>query len=291
MFYKTQYLYDYGIPLIEGEELETYFSSYTVSKKLAITFGSYLELNYDFKGVLKSGRIIFEGKDDTDQTAQELKLEEAIGKLKYKDYKLNKLYSARVSNTGKSFLGGSPLNFKIPDYSKFHQFLYIGCLSKNDSQFSFLEDDLHITYPIFCNSDELILDYSNPLSPKIYNENQFFTEDVYDDLPKNYTIEYQKKYISFSDVELTNEVHNHPVAHAGIYFGDVAFCELHPFSPISKKRMQFLCAIKGGSQFNVNKTSIELQYDMDELSFGNGDHLQIWWDNDNKLMFLTVKYS
>lgn len=253
---------------------------------------SHLRLSFNDDETLSNVSIFSGGEEKNLDKYSHLKIDQAIGKLKLKKAINNIPYSMELNPKGISYLGGVPDDFKVPSPKEFSKFQYFGFISRNEECFPDLDFDINLTFPLFCSAGHLFLDYSNFLEPKIWNMDEFWTEEVYDELDKDFEIRYQKKFISFE--KLTGSILSEDIGRAGYYMCDIGYCYPRPISPLTKKPMHFLCQIEGGSSIPTEYTSVSKDYKLYNYGFkhlqfysGNGE-ITIFYENETRLVLYLI---
>lgn len=285
---KEQFFQNYGTPLNAGIEYENFVETNLVEEKYINKTHGYLKLIFDENDLLAEVVSYSSGERDDPSELKRLNIEQAIGKLKYLDFPSNTPLTLILDSNGVSYLGGKSESFVIPESPELSKFQHFGIISKHDPAFNELDFDINLTFPLFCDAGELILDYSDQNKPKIYNHREFWTDEVYDDLGPNFIIEYSKVPISF--VPLKGKIiEEEELGRAGIFLSDFAYGFNRPLSPITNKPMSFLCQIEGGKEFPVSYTSLpkdRYNYGFDYLEFysGNGE-ITIFYENESRLVY------
>lgn len=290
---RSLFLHNFGTPLIQGPECDNHIETNLVAEKYVNPELGYLKLTYDKADVLSDVTIIYDGNIEENNKYSNLKIEEAIGKLRYKDFKENIPLTIKINNKGRSHLGGPSNDFAVPKSPDLSKFQYFGLISKDEPNLAELEFDVKLTFPLFCSAGELYLTYNSPNKPQIYNKDEFWTEEVYNDLDKDFEVEYQKTPISFEQLE-GRLWEKEEIGRGGIYLSEFAYCYDRPLSPITKKPMKFLCQIDGGKEVPVSKTSVSKDYKLFNYGFnhlqfysGNGE-ITIFYENETRLVLYII---
>jgi len=293
---KTQFFHNFGTSLVEGPEYDNFVATYLIEEKHIEPNNGYLKLDFTEEGKLAKASIRFNGKMQALSRFKYLNIDAAIGKLPYKNYAPNIPLTIHPNANGISYLGGNPNNFIVPSPAEFSKFQYFGFISKEETCFPDLEFDIHLTFPLFCNADDLYLDYSKVNEPQIFNKDNFFTEEVFDGMDSSFEIEYSKIPISFEPLK-GHLYGQDSVGRAGIYACSFAGAYNRPLSPITKKPMNFLCQIDGGSDVpvkykSVSKGSSLYEYDFKQLEFysGNGA-ITLFYENETRLVLYIIDGS
>lgn len=266
----SQYLAGWEVQLDGQEHCNNFIKTQLVDKETAQNLNTYIELNFDSENLLADAKLYSEGVQElSGYLFDNLKVEEAIGKLKFEDLKPNRLYGFEESDNSLNYLGGKiPDNFKIPNNKCQGSFQYLGRLSNKDQAFNWLPFDLHLICPIYLDIDKLWIDYKDPLKPKILNKEEIDnTGTAYDDLKGDSFISFERK--NFKTIKASE------YGFAGvpnwIQYPDIPIC------PESKRTMKFLCQIDDCINVKVSKTNVEpadnwyKQYFQKMNFWGDGD--------------------
>jgi len=291
---KEQYFHNYGTKFDDEKEFENFLETNIILLENAKP-GDNLKMSFDNLGCLSNVTILMSGKDVTNKYFERLNIKDAIGQLKYKELRPNIPYSMKMNEAGISWLGGSPDNvFVIPKNKKFSKFQYFGFINKDEKCFPELEFDIHLTFPLFCSADALVLDYSDSCNPKIYNEMDFWTEEVFNNLNPDFNIEYTKTPISFEQVKGRIFFGGDELGRAGIFFSSIGSGFNRPLSPITKKPMNFLCQIEGGKEVPTKFTDVSPDYKLFDYGFKNlmfysrNGEITIFYENETRLVLYMI---
>jgi len=290
---KHQYFYNFGTPLIEGKEYENFVSTFLIDQKHLHPQLGYLELIFNDEEVLSKVTIINNGVEENKERYKYLKIDEALGKLSYKNYNPIVPFSMKLNKNGISYLGGNLGTFNIPSGKQYSKFQYFGQISKDEECFPQLDFDINLTFPLFCSAGELFLDYSDNLQPKIFNEKEFWTDEVFDGLDKDFEITYKKTPISFEKIS-GKIFERDEIGISGHYLCDFGSCYSKPTSPITNKPMEYLCQIEGGKLVPTEHTNVPKDYYLFDYGFnylqfysGNGE-ITIFYENETRLVLYLI---
>ena len=290
---KEQYFHNYGTPLNTGIEYENFVETNLIEEKYLNRELGYLKLTFDNNDLLSDVSSFYKDEKEDVSKIKRLNIDQAIGKLKYLDFNPNKPLTLKPDKNGISYLGGKSEKFVIPKLNDISNFQFFGYISKNDPSFKELDFDINLTFPLFCSAGTLILNYSESNKPTIYNKDEFWTEEVFEDLMPDFVVEYSKVPISF--VPLKGKLfEQEELGRSGIFLSDYAYCYNRPLSPITNKPMRLLCQIEGGREFPVSYTSVSEDYSLYDYGFnhlqfysGNGE-ITIFYENETKLVLYKI---
>jgi hypothetical protein len=272
---KSQYLAGWEVQLDGQEHCNSFIKTQLVDKRTAEKLGTYIELNFDSENLLSNVKLYSEGaQESSGHLFDNLKIDEAIGKLKYEDLTPNVPYDYQESNSGLNYLGGEiPSDFKIPKNKCPGSFQYLGKLSQQDQAFNWLPFDINLICPIYLDIDKVWIDYKDPLNPKILNHEEIdSTGTAYDDLKDDsFIIFEQKKFKTSKSSEYgITGVPN------WIQYPDIPIC------PESKRTMRFLCQIGDYIDVKVSKTNVHPEDDWYKQYF---EQMNFWSDGDLFVFF------
>ena len=180
----TQYFIGWEFMLNGTKDSDAELRGSHVSKAVAMSSHSYTELRFEDNGTLVDGAIYSDGKPETEGglfLGMQNRLKE--GKHSYQEYELKHPHEFILDKNGINYLGGKPpVNFSVPKPSSGFPVQYLGLLNRKDSSFN-LAQDLHLVAPLLFDwTDSLWLDYKNPLSPIIINDDAIPIEARIDNL-------------------------------------------------------------------------------------------------------------
>lgn len=205
---KEHFLAGWYVSLDGSQELESFLLTQAIDKATAKNLDNYIHLIYDDKGLLSDAKIYSEGKETNEHLNENLQLEKAIGILKYQDLPIHKMYDFVQDNNGVHQIGGEfPANFTVPNNKFVVPFQYLGYINNTDETFNWLPFKLHMICPIYLNFEFLFLDYSDPLSPTIINQEQVEKADTSYDDDLNVETEIVFNELHFNTKEIGNYGH------------------------------------------------------------------------------------
>ncbi len=273
---KEHFLGGCEVSLDGSERCESFLQTQAViDRQTAINLDPYIHLIYNDKGLLVDGAIYYEGEKlgKDDHLTKNLQLDKAIGKLKYQDLPIHKLYDFEIDEIGIHQIGGEiPAEFIMPKNNFVVPLQYLGFINNKDKAFDWLPFKLHLICPIFLNFEFLFIDYSNPLSPLIVNQSEIEKSETSftDDLNKDTEIIF--KGVRFNANEIYG--YGYGLGAAGvpkwIQHPDIPRC------PKTNKTMRFLCQLQGNGvtalRTNVTPKDEYYRHYYEELNFwGDGD--------------------
>lgn len=175
---KTQYFLGSEFRLDRSEESNHELRSSYVSKEIAEQSDSYLKIEYDEDGRLAESTAFYYG-----EPKDWLSVKNKGRAHRHQDYELNDPCEIVRDDSGDSYLGGNPPDeFTMPKPASGFPFQYLGFLNSMDLLFH-IDRDLHLAAPLLFDwSESVWLDYKDPLSPKVINNEDIVLECAIDDL-------------------------------------------------------------------------------------------------------------
>lgn len=275
---KEHFLAGWYVSLDNNQELESFLLTQGIDKTTAKNLDNYIHLVYDDKGLLSDAKIYSEGKVETNEHLNEnLHLEKAIGVLKYQDLPTHKMYDFVQNDKGVHQIGGEfPADFIIPKNKFVVPFQYLGYINNTDKTFDWLPFKLHMICPIFLNLEFLFLDYSDPLSPTIINQEQVEKADTAYEDDLNTETEIIFNELRFNTKDIGN--YGFGIGLTGI----PKWIQHHdiPRCPKTNKTMKFVCQLQGG--VTAKRTNVTPK---DEYYRQYYEELNFWGDGDLFLFF------
>ena len=201
-------------------------------------------------------------------------------------FNFNREYYLIRNPDGVSYLGGDiPEGFNIPENKCPGSFQYLGYLNNQDRGFRFLDFGIHLICPIYMNIDKVWLDYSDAMNPRIINSDEINSIDTeYDDLNENSIISFEKTPFLTTPIKKDT---NCRLGRTGkpdwIQHNDV------PVSPITNKKMRFLCQLEYQYQepIKTNYTNVKPENKhykeyFDEMNFWGSGDLYVFFETKSK---------
>lgn len=185
-------------------------------------------------------------------------------------------YAVQVADNSLSHLGGKiPDNFKVPKFNDEISFQYFGFISKEEFPSNILDFDLHLVAPIYDNFNELFLDYSDPLAPKIIEGEKSYFSKTFDKTNSFSVITFERTPIKFNDKDgLTN---SSSMGNTGvpIWLQNPSY----PKCPISGEKMEFLVSFRmADSKHQIPRKTINFKPDEGFESYF--ENLEFWTSGD-----------
>lgn len=276
---KVQYFSGWEVALDDSDQCENFLLTQCVDRETALSSSSYIQLNFDENNLLKNGKLVSDGKEETEgHLLENLQLKNAIGKLKFRDIVPNKVYNFNEDSNGLHQFGGDfPKGFKIPPNNLPVPFQYLGYFDNKDEAFSWLPFRLNLICPIYLNIGNIFLDYSEPLSPTIINSEEVEKADCsYDELNSETKIVFNE--VKFK-TELSSEI-DYGIGHTGIpnwiQYPDIPRC------PRTSKTMKFVCQLRSDVGIEVKESNVVPSSDFMASYF---KEMNFWGDGDLYVFF------
>jgi hypothetical protein len=268
-----------------------FLETQTVAEEVALASSEGVELVFE-KGILvKKYQLMYEEKYELDLDQEEIGF-----KLPFEP-KAHLIYSIEKSETtSESYLGGEiPNGFTIPKFNRKPSFQFLGMLSNKTESLEWLPFDLLLTVPLYGYFDPLYLDYSDPLAPKVINEEAYLNSDYDDEIVKHDSeIIYKKTFIK------TDQVDEIPEFGENIGIIGVPTWIQYPAIPVcpkSGKTMKFICQLKFGIDIPLESTSLvfdEKSYPGNhimKLNFSSDGDLFLFMDPESKVVCVIIQHT
>lgn len=266
---KTIYLVGWEAHFNGDRACEDFIATQITDKNTFETVSAGIELVFENDKLTKA----FDSQDG-EKSVRELKSDE-IG-LIYQNFQANKISIIVENPNGLHQMGGElSHDFKFPENKCIVPFQYLGYINNADPNFSWLPFKLHLTCPIYLNIENVFLDYSDSLNPKIINKEEVENADTSyeEDLNPNSEIVFNEMKFDFID-----EIDFSEPGHAGIpnwiQYPDIPTC------PISGRRMKFVCQLNSG--VTTKRSNVEAH---DEWFKRYYEELNFWGDGDLFVFF------
>lgn len=282
---KMQYLSGWEVILDGGEECTNFIQTQLVDEQVAKNLRTYVELSFGEDNLLNGAKLFSDGKQEKKgYLVESLEIGNAIGKLAYQDFPVNKIYSLEKSSKGKSYFGGNvPETFTIPENKCPSSFQYLGKVSREDAAFTWLPFDVHLICPIYLDIDRVWVDYSNPLQPICLNKKE--VEEVgtaYDDLKDDSFIIFEKK--NFESKKIGDYTFDLGIAGVPNWIQNPEI----PICPKSKKPMKFLCQFGDYAGVKTAETNVKPEKDwykqyFEEMNFWSDGDLFVFFEPETKI--------
>lgn len=177
---------------------------------------------------------------------------------------------------GSHKLGGTfPKNFIIPKNDFLGGFQYVGFISKSDKYFDWIPFDIHLICPIYLDIENVFLDYSNPIAPKLIEpKNTSEIKSAFDEIKKDSIIQFKETKLSLREFEGITEENEFDVL--GIA-GKPNFLQQNeiPTCPKSDKKMKFLCQFLTFGDIETEFTNIKCEDEYYQKYF---NYMNFWCD-------------
>jgi hypothetical protein len=279
---KHIYLAGWGAGFDGDEDCKKFMETQVIDKKTAHTIWASIELVFKDNTLSKA-------YDHEEGQKTERKLNENEIGLEYRDLQPHQIFELNRTAQSKSFLGGeAPPEFTIPTFEFNAPFQYLGKFSKDDEPFAWLPFDIHLVAPIYLNFEKLFVNYSDPMNPKVINEQELSeTDNSYDDLKPNSEIVYKKTYIAGQKSNDYSNGTGHTGVPSWIQYPDIPTC------PKSKRTMRFLCQLTS-DVVDTERTNVQpedewyKQYFNNMNFWGDGD-LYIFFDPESKVVCFLIQ--
>ncbi|MFT5770776.1 MAG: hypothetical protein ACI9ZX_000161 [Algoriphagus sp.] len=265
-----------------------FLETQTVAEKVALANSEGIELVFE-KGILvKKYQLMYEEKYEL-----ELKQQEIGFKLPFEP-KPHPIYVIEKSETtSESYLGGEiPDGFTIPKFNRKPSFQFLGTLSNTTEGLEWLPFDLLLTVPLYGHFDPLFLDYSDPLSPKVINEEHYLSSDYDDEFVKHDSdLVYEKAFITTqpSD-EIPEFEENIGIAGVPVWIQNPAI----PVCPISGRTMKFVCQLNYGLDIPLKSSSFSTESGgayIEKMNFGIDGDLYLFIEPETKVVCVIIQHT
>lgn len=285
-----QTIYTAGLaPYLKGN-CDDYFEAYCIDEVTATNSVVWMSNRFTFK----DGFLVSHESWTQDNTQFEPnELSEGQKNVPYKEVAPKKIYSAFPDEEGIHQLGGEPpADFTMPKHNLPINFQYIGFISRHDELFNFLPfETLHLVYPMLADCfGMLVMDYSDPLSPKFVemdgeSDIDACPEKVLDCIDETTIIRYEACRFSLKEKIPGDDF---AIGSAGIF--DEAQSPSVILSPLTKKPMQLVTGFKPLLyEVKIVNHNIELDKDdwqnayLNHLDFGY-QMLAVWIEPETRLV-------
>lgn len=208
-----------------------------------------------------------------------------------------------ASSNGRHQLGGAlPQGFKPAKTSFTNDTQFIGTLRGNDPAMPNLTNDIHICAPIFDEFNHIILDYSDPLSPKVSNHSELpdlFIQSAYGKVEDATSATWQTVKLDIRPISTNSlEEDNEENGATRIGLTGVPRFEQSPTIPISPKTgkpIPFLCQFTSYASPKLRPDSLK-RIDTSKqfhppihLTFWNDGQIFLYWEAETNLLGITFQ--
>lgn len=261
---KNIFLSGWEVDLNGDQQCENFIATQITNKQTVEKNYSGIELVFENNKLIKAYDYREGSRKDKQLTADEMGLE-------YKEFEENRILQLVGNLNGPHQIGGEiPNGFQLPENDCAVPFQYLGFIDNKDKYFNWLPFTVHLTFPIFLNTENVFLDYSNPGKPIIINKEDVENADTSyeDDLNKDSEIIYKELKFSFIE-RFEFDLPGHAGIPNWIQYPDIPMC------PKSGRRMKFLLQLHGGvnaKRSNVIPHKESWRHYYEQLNFwGDGD--------------------
>ena len=289
---KEHFISGWDLSFNRSQQSINYLVTQAVDEEVAMNLDSYIHLIYDDNDLLSEATIYTEGEiDDDEHLIENLMANEAIGNLKYLNLPIHKIFNFEFNDDGIHQLGGEPpTDFQFPTLRTKVPFQYLGFIDNQDQIFHWLPFKMHLICPIYLNFDKLFIDYSNPNTPTILNEEEIKNADTnYDDILEDSEIIYNK--YNFNTVLI--DYLPFDIGHTGVPKW-IQNAEI-PNCPKSNKTMKFLCQLHGNEvktkKINFTPKNESFNQDYEKMSFWGDGELYVFFEPTSKIACYFIQNS
>lgn len=290
---KNHYLAGWEVVLDGEEHFESFLETQSVDKRTAEKGRSYIQLIYGEDDLLADARLFIDGVQETSgHIFNNLKSSEAIGRLKYKELRVNKIFNFTEDPDGMHWMGGEgPVGFQFPENNCPGSFQYIGFINRNDPSFSWLPFSLNLVCPVYVDFFQLWLDYSDPAKPVVINSSEINSAGTaYEDLKKDSVVIFNQ--VMFRTEE--NSGYGYDFGFTGvpewIQYPDIPRC------PKINKTMRFVCQLVSDTGVGTRTTNVKPEKEwyrqyFEEMNFwGDGD-LFVFFEPEAKIACYFIQHT
>ena len=181
----------------------------------------------------------------------------------------NYYYEFKESKKGIHQIGGKkPNELKYPENNFISSFQYLGLINNKDQAFNWLPFKLHLICPIYLNIEEVILDYTNELEPKIITPKETAKIDSeFLELTKDSYIEFESRKIELTKSDEIDDMECIGISNKPFQVQDLEI----PRCPKSGKEMKFVCQLMTFGEIPVKEKNFETDEEYLE-------HMNFWCD-------------
>ncbi len=278
--------------LLNGDEQSLKFiETQAVEKEVARENVDGLELVFKDTKLVKKYQWMYGERDELSLEESEAYMELKFDPIPHQIYIIEK-----SETTSESYLGGRiPMGFIIPKFNKKPSFQFLGTLSNATKGLEWLPFDLLLAVPLFGHVDPLFLDYSDPLSPKVLNEDTYLNSDYEDEIVKHDTeIFYKKTFIK------TDQTHEIPEFGENLGIIGVPTWIQYPAIPAcpkSGKTMKFICQLNSGIDIPLEFTSLVFDEKLNSrrhilnLNFYIDGDLFLFIEPESKVVCVIIQHT
>lgn len=275
--------------LLNGDEQSLRFiATQTVEKKVALENVDGLELVFQGNKLVEKYQLMYGDRDEL-----ELADEEVGFQIPFQPTP-NPIFLIETSESKtNSYLGGeTPQEFVLPKFDSKPSFQFLGLVSNKTEGLDWLPFDIFLTAPLFGHFDPLFLDYSDPLSPNVINEEHYLTSGYEDEFVAHDTeLAYQKTFIkTYPSDEIPEFEDNIGVIGVPTWIQYPAI----PVCPISGRTMKFVFQLNFGLDIPLRSSNITIEERASYLKkmnfYGDGD-LFLFVETQSKVVCVIIQHT
>jgi len=297
---RKQYFADWEFVIDGSPESHSELEAQHITENAAKFCNTHLELEFNDSGALIDAKHVDQQTGPATEGGLFRILQSKVthGKHEYKEYRINRPYEFVRDAQGPNYLGGAPpTSFIAPKASMDFPFQYLGMLDKTDDAFS-LDFDLHLICPIFLDYfDEIWIDYTDPLQPKIMNDEVLEKEHTQFDLVEGNEVIFEKINFSTSAWPAASRNGGHTGVAQWIQGPQIPVC------PKTGKTMRLICQLGDGDLLNVGiersiipKTSVrnftlpdDLDKYLEKMDFWGAGDLYVFFCDESRIAYYIIQ--
>ena len=180
--------------------------------------------------------------------------------ISYRDYSLNEYRTLIPQEDGIHQLGGFiPKNFEMPQNITSTPYIYLGRLNcEEEKSLNWCSlNQAHLICPIYSDFEIIYLDYSNPMKPKLLNdENSDSISSVYEDLKPSDKIIFKELKVGTTELTLDLIYEDQVLGNTGA--PTWIQHELIPKCPKTGKSMKFLVMLETNNLVELESSNVEI---------------------------------
>ena len=268
---KSLYLAGWEVSFDGDAQCHRFIQTQAVDQTTANSVYAGIELVFKKDRLIKAFNI-----EEGVKTERELSPEEL--NLNYPDVRENQIYRLTTTVRSNSYLGGKPSEeFHMPKFEFIAPFQYIGCFSKQDEAFDWLPFDLELVAPIYLNINQLFIDYSDPMHPKVIDVERLANTDTsYEALKPDSEIVFERvNFKAYKSRDFSCEL-GHTGVPNWIQYPDI------PVSPKNNKTMRLVCQLPSNVGVMTQSTNVKPEDKWSERYF---EQMNFWGDGDLFVFF------
>jgi hypothetical protein len=263
-----------------------FLETQSVEENVALENVEGLELVFEKNKLVKKYQLMYGERFELELEDEEIGFELIIDPIAHPIFLINE-----SETKTESYLGGiTPSNFNLPKFESKPSFQFLGTLSNKTEGFEWLPFEIHLTAPLFGYFDPLYLDYSDPLSPKVINEEHYLNSDYEDEFVKHDSeLVYEKIFITTqpSD-EIPEFEENIGIVGVPTWIQYPAI----PVCPISGRTMKFVCQLNYGLDIPLKSSNINTEGGakyIEKMNFGIDGDLFLFIEPESKVVCVIIQ--